>query len=38
MLVRITEQPWEKMTDPECIMCLECTGACVHNAIKPTFP
>jgi polyferredoxin len=38
MLVRITERPWEKMTDPECIMCLECTGACAHNAIKPTFP
>jgi len=38
MLVRITEQPWEKMTDPECIMCLECTDACGLKAIKPTFP
>jgi len=38
MLVRITEKPWEKMTDPECIMCLECTDACEHKAITPTFP
>jgi len=38
MLVRITEKPWEKMTDPECIMCLECTGACGHKAITPAFP
>mgnify|MGYP001048607076 CR=1 FL=1 len=38
MLVRITEQPWEKMTDPECIMCLECTDACGLRAIGPTFP
>ena len=38
MLVRITDQPWEKMTDPECIMCLECTDACGLKAIKPTFP
>lgn len=38
MLVRITEQPWEKMTDPECIMCLECTDACGLKAIRPTFP
>jgi len=38
MLVRITEQPWEKMTDPECIMCLECVDACSLRAIRPTFP
>ena len=38
MLVRITEQSWEKMTDPECIMCLECTDACGLKAIRPTFP
>jgi len=38
MRVRITEQPWEKMTDPECIMCLECTDACGLRAIRPTFP
>ena len=38
MLVRITEHPWEKMTDPECIMCLECVGACELRAIRPTFP
>jgi len=38
MLVRIVDQPWEKMTDPECIMCLECTDACGLKAIKPTFP
>jgi len=38
MLIRITEQPWEKMTDPECIMCLECTDACGLRALRPTFP
>jgi polyferredoxin len=38
MLVRIMDRPWEKMTDPECIMCLECTDACGLKAIKPTFP
>jgi ferredoxin-type protein NapH len=38
MLIRITEQPWEKMTDPECIMCLECVDACRLGAIRPTFP
>ncbi len=38
MLVRITERPWEKMTDPECIMCLECVGVCGRKAIRPTFP
>jgi len=38
MLIRITEQPWEKMTDPECIMCLECTDACGLRALRPTLP
>jgi len=38
MLVRLTDGPWEKMTDPECIMCLECTDACRYKALRPTFP
>ncbi len=37
MKIRITEQRWEKMTDPECIMCLECAEACTLRAIKPKF-
>ncbi|MFH0848923.1 MAG: 4Fe-4S binding protein [archaeon] len=37
MKIRITERPWEKMTDPECIMCLECAEACSLKAIRPVF-
>ncbi len=37
MKIRITEQRWEKMTDPECIMCLECAEVCTLRAIRPKF-
>jgi len=38
MLVPILEEPWEKFTHPECIMCLKCVDACSTKAIKPKFP
>jgi len=38
MLVPILDQPWEKFTHPECIMCLKCVDACSTKAIKPKFP
>lgn len=38
MLVPILDQPWEKFTHPECIMCLKCVDACSTSAIKPKFP
>jgi len=38
MLVPILDQPWEKFTHPECIMCLKCADACSTAAIKPKFP
>jgi len=38
MLVPILDQPWEKFTHPECIMCLKCVDACSTTAIKPKFP
>jgi polyferredoxin len=38
MLVRIHDKPWEKILDPECTLCLECTDACSRKAIKPVFP
>jgi len=38
MIVPILEQPWEKFTHPECIMCLKCVDACSTKAIKPKFP
>jgi len=38
MLVPILDEPWEKFTDPECIMCLKCVDACSTAAIKPKFP
>jgi len=37
-MVPILEQPWEKFTHPECIMCLKCVDACSTRAIKPKFP
>jgi len=37
-LVPILEEPWEKFTHPECIMCLKCVDACSTKAIKPKFP
>jgi polyferredoxin len=37
-LVPILDQPWEKFTHPECIMCLKCVDACSTKAIKPKFP
>jgi len=38
MIVPILDQPWEKFTHPECIMCLKCVDACSTTAIKPKFP
>jgi len=38
MLVPILDEPWEKFTDPECIMCFKCVDACSTAAIKPKFP
>jgi len=38
MRVRITELPWEKFNDPECIYCLKCVDACPTKALKPKFP
>jgi len=38
MLVPILDEPWEKFTHPECIMCLKCVDACSTSAIKPKFP
>jgi len=38
MLVPILDEPWEKFTHPECIMCLKCVDACTTAAIKPKFP
>ena len=38
MKVPILDLPWEKFTDPECIYCLKCVGACETKAIKPKFP
>ncbi len=38
MMVPILDEPWEKFTHPECIMCLKCTDACSTAAIKPKFP
>jgi ferredoxin-type protein NapH len=38
MMVPILDQPWEKFTHPECIMCLKCVDACSSSAIKPKFP
>ena len=38
MLVPILDEPWEKFTHPECIMCMKCVDACSSAAIKPKFP
>jgi polyferredoxin len=38
MLVPILDEPWEKFTHTECIMCLKCVDACSTSAIKPKFP
>jgi len=38
MLVPILDEPWEKFTHPECIMCLKCVDACSTKAIKLKFP
>jgi len=38
MIVPILDEPWEKFTHPECIMCLKCVDACSTKAIKPKFP
>ncbi len=37
-MVPILDQPWEKFTHPECIMCMKCVDACSTKAIKPKFP
>lgn len=38
MRVRITELPWEKFNDPECIYCLKCIDECPTKALKIKFP
>ncbi len=38
MLVPILDEPWEKFSHSECIMCLRCVDACSKAAIKPKFP
>jgi len=38
MMVRILDLPWEKFSDPECIYCLKCVGACPAGALKLKFP
>lgn len=38
MLVPILDEPWEKFTHPECIMCLKCVDACSDKAIRPKIP
>jgi len=38
MQVPILDEPWEKFTHPECILCLKCVDACSTAAIKPKFP
>jgi len=38
MMVRILDLPWEKFSDPECIYCLKCVGACPTGALKVKFP
>jgi len=38
MLVPILNEPAEKFTHPECIMCLKCVDVCSTKAIKPKFP
>ncbi len=38
MLVPILDEPWEKFTHPECIMCLKCVDTCSTKAIKPKLP
>jgi len=35
MAVRILDLPWEKLTDPDCTMCLVCRDACPQRAIRP---
>jgi ferredoxin-type protein NapH len=37
-MVPILDQPWEKFTHPECIMCLKCIDACSAKAIRLKFP
>ena len=37
MKVPILSLPWEKFTDPECILCFECRDACPEKALKPKF-
>lgn len=38
MLVPILNEPSDKFTHPECIMCLKCVDACSTKAIRPKFP
>jgi polyferredoxin len=36
--VKILDRPWEKFSDPECILCLKCVSACKDKAISLKFP
>lgn len=37
MKIPILSLPWEKFTEPECILCFECRDACPEKALKPKF-
>jgi len=38
MVVPILDLPWEKFTDPECTLCMECYDACPEGALSLQAP
>ncbi|MEM2897309.1 MAG: 4Fe-4S binding protein, partial [Candidatus Bathyarchaeia archaeon] len=38
MQIKISELPWKKFNDSECILCLECSDACGRDALRFKFP
>ena len=38
MAVRILDLPWEKFTDPECTLCMECYDVCPEDALSLQAP